>query len=366
MPALKPLAQQVMVITGASSGIGLATARRAAQAGTKVVLVARNAEALDEVEVEIRNRGGQAIVVDGDVADPQTHERAAGRAVEEFGGFDTWVNNAAAAMYARLNEVSLEEHKRIFDVGYFGTVNGATVAARHLRGRGGAIINVGSVLSDRAVLVQGPYCAMKHAVKGYTDALRMELENEGAGISVSLIKPNGIDTPYPEHARNKMGRPATIPPVIYDPKLVAKAICFCAENRKRMLTVGGGGLLLTAFAPMAPGLADKAEEAGFDEKMQTIDTPPEPGASDNLFEPREDGREHSNQDLAVRGSSLYLEAQMRPFTAAAIVGGAVAAAAGAYALTRRKPNGAMAAAMTAKQVGAPKKQEEQEAQANPS
>lgn len=367
MPALKPLAEQVMVITGASSGIGLATARRASEAGAKVVLVARNSEALDEIATSIGNRGGQAIVVDADTADPDTAERVAARAIEAFGGFDTWVNNAATSVYARLEDMTLEEHRRVFDVGYFGYVQGSLAAARHLRGKGGAIINVGSVLSDRAVMVQGAYSAMKHAVKGFTDAFRMEIEQGDPSISVTLIKPNGIDTPYPEHARNKMGRPATIPPVVYEPALVAKAICFAAENRKRMLTVGGGGLLLTAFAPLVPGLADKGMEAGFDEKMQSTDTPPAPGTNDNLFEPREDGRINSNQDIAARGSSLYLEAQMRPLTTAAIVGGAVAAAAGAFFLTRGRPNGAMAAALTAKAVGGkPSRREEEEAAAHPS
>ncbi|HZF44514.1 MAG TPA: SDR family NAD(P)-dependent oxidoreductase, partial [Sphingomonadaceae bacterium] len=153
--SLKPLSEQVIVITGASSGIGLATAQMAADRGAKVVLVARNSEALDEIVVGINNRGGKALHVDADVADEDTAERIADRAIEAFGGFDTWVNNAAAALYARLEDVSIAEHRRVFDVGYFGLVLGSLEAARHLRTRGGAIINVGSILSDRAVPVQG-------------------------------------------------------------------------------------------------------------------------------------------------------------------------------------------------------------------
>lgn len=350
---LKPLSQQVIVITGASSGIGLATARMAADKGVKVVLVARNSEALDEIVVGINNRGGHATMVDADIADDDAAERIAAHAIDTYGGFDTWVNNAAAALYAPLEQVSMAEHRRVFDVGYFGLVQGSLEAARHLKSRGGAIINVGSVLSDRAVPIQGAYSAMKHAVRGFTDALRMEMENEGAPVSVTLIKPNGMDTPYPEHARNKMGKPARIPPVVYDPRLVAKAILFSAENQKRSLIVGGGGLLVT-LSNLMPRSADKGMEALMDEKAQTTDIPPAPGTNDNLFEERADGRIDSNQDdLAVRRQSLYLEAQMRPKTTAAIVGGVAAAAAGAFLLAKgRRHNTAMQAALTANEVKA--------------
>jgi NAD(P)-dependent dehydrogenase (short-subunit alcohol dehydrogenase family) len=327
--ALKPLREQVMVITGASSGIGLATARRAAAVGAKVVLAARNSEALDEVVVGIRNKGGQATALALDVADDGAAVELAAKAIEEFGRIDCWVNDAAVALYARLEEVTLEEHRRVFDVGYFGLVQGSLVATRHLKERGGALINVGSVLSNRAIPLQGPYCAMKAAVMQFTDALRMELEEEGSPISVTLIKPAGIDTPYPEHARNKMGKPARLPQPIYDVELVAKAICFAAEHRRRQLIVGGGGLALTAFAPALPRLADKGMELLGDEVSQTTDVPPAPGTNDNLFEPRADGRTESNQQPFTRQTSLFLEAQMHPVAATAILGGVVAAIGGA-------------------------------------
>ena len=152
-------------------------------------------------------------------------------ALETFGRVDTWVNDAAAAMYARLEDVSAEEHRRVFDVGYFGLVEASLVAAKHLKAEGGALINIGSVLSNRAIPLQGPYCAMKAAVMQFTDALRMEWRLEGAPISVTLIKPAAIDTMYPEHARNKLDKPARLPQPLYDAELVAKAICFAAQNR---------------------------------------------------------------------------------------------------------------------------------------
>jgi hypothetical protein len=247
----------------------------------------------------------------------------------------------------------MDEHRRIFDVNYFGTVQASLYAAQELSTSGGALINVGSVLSDRAIPVQGAYSAAKHAVKGFTDALRMELEMDEAPISVTLIKPGPIDTPFPEHARNKMDAPATVPPPVYDPKLVAEAILFAAERPKRELTVGGGGALMAAGNLLARA-TDKVMEVFSGERGQSSDTPPEPGAADNLFEPREDGRTNSNQDHLTRQTSLALKAQMHPVATAAIIGGGAAAAAGAFfggrALARKRDgrmNSVMETAITA-------------------
>jgi len=332
--ALKPLAKQSIVITGASSGIGLATARRAAEAGAKVLLVARNEEALKEAVHQIVVRGGRAAYLAVDVADEDAPRRITEKAMEEFGGFDTWVNNAAAATFARLADMTMDEYQRLFDVGFFGTVAGSLEAARALRNKGGAIINVGSVLAERAVPLQGAYSSMKHAVRGFTDALRMELEMDDAPISVTLIKPNGIDTPYPEHARNKMDAPARIPPITYDPELVAKAICFAAENQKRELTVGGQGLLVSKLGNAMPRTIDRFMEAVF-EPLQKTDKPPRLGTNDNLFEPRADGEVHGQAGGYVRKTSLALEAQMRPWAAAALVGSAAAALTALVVGTRR-------------------------------
>ena len=335
---LKPVAEQIIVITGASSGIGLATARRAAELGARVVLVARNRQALDEAVEQIKLKGGRAAACDIDVAEPGAAQRIGAFTQDAFGPFDTWVNDAAVALYAKLEETAMDEHRRVFDVGYFGLVEASLYAARELKSRGGALINIGSVLSERAMIFQGTYSAMKHAVRGFTDALRMELEEEGAPVSVTLIKPNGIDTPYPEHARNKLSDHARIPPIVYDPELVARAILFAAENRKRELTVGGTGYMISKLGNLAPGMTDKVMEMiGYG--IQTTDQPPRRGSNDNLFRPRRDGDTHSNRDIYVRKQSLALEAQMRPWAAAAILGGVAATL---YALTRRRADGAAA------------------------
>lgn len=329
---LKPVSEQIIVITGASSGIGLATARRAADSGARVVLVARNVQALEEAVEQIRLKGGRAACFAADIADEGASERIGAFCAERFGPFDTWVNDAAVALYGKVEDTSMEEHRRVFDIGYFGLVAASLYAARELKIRGGALINLGSVLAERTMIYQGVYSAMKHAVRGFTDALRMELEQEGAPVSVTLIKPNGIDTPYSEHARNKLGEPARIPPVVYDPELVARAILFAAENRKRELTVGGTGYMISKAGNLAPGLTDKVMEL-FGRTVQITDKPPRSGTNDNLFEPRRDGDTHSNREMYVRKQSLALEAQMRPLAAAAILGGV---AAGLVALARRR------------------------------
>lgn len=317
---LKPLSEQVIVITGGSSGIGLATAEAAAAQGARVVIAARNRAALDQVASRLRATSAQIEVCDGDVANEADIERIAQTAIDRFGTIDTWVNDAAAAIYGKIEEVTIEDHRRIFEVGYWGTVYGSLIAAKQLRREGGALINLGSVLSERTMILQGPYSAMKHAVRGFTDALRMELEADGAPVSVTLIKPTGMNTPYPEHARNYMERAARIPPVVYDPRLVARAILFAAEKPRRELTVGGTGLMISKLGSLLPRAMDlNMEMVG--ESMQQTDQAPPPERHDNLYEPREDGKIDSDQDIYVRRSSLWLEAQMRPGLTSALLGG---------------------------------------------
>jgi short-subunit dehydrogenase len=324
---LKPLADQIIVITGASSGIGLATARAAAKQGATLVLAARNGEELERIAVDLRAAGARVAICAADVAVEADVDRIAETAIAEFGGFDTWVNNAAAAAYAEEEVLPMEDHRRIFDVNYFGLVKGSLVAAEHLKARGGgAIINVGSVLSDRTVVLQGAYSASKFAVKAFTDTLRMELERAGAPISVTLIQPAGIATPYPEHARNYMDDPARIPPILYAPELVADAILFAAANRKRALIVGGNGWLISLAGRFAPRLTDLVTEAVGVPGQTAPGKPGDPAKADNLYQPRDDGETEDGRDFYVRRQSLFLEAQKRPVTATALISAVTAAA----------------------------------------
>ena len=309
---LKPLHEQTIVIIGATSGNGLATARAAARRGAALVLAARNTEALEEIATELRHGGARVATCVADIAEEDAADRIHATAIAAFGGFDTWVNNAAAATYGTMDKVTMEDHRRMFEVNYFGVVKGSLVAARHLRERGGAIINIGSVLSDRTAILQGPYSAAKHAVKAATDALRMELAEEGAPISVTLIKPSAINTPYPEHARNYMREPARLPPILYDPELVADAILFAAENPRRQLYVGLHGYLISLGGRFAPSLTDKVMTM-FGRRLQTdAKRPGAQDAKDNLYEPRRDGAVEGSRDYYVRRTSIWLQAQKHP------------------------------------------------------
>jgi len=330
---LKPLDEQVMVITGASSGIGLVTAKQAARRGACVVLAARNEKDLHAATEGIRAAGGRAAFAVADVADAAQVEIIAAIAVREFGRIDTWVNNAAVSMYGRITDLPIEDMRRQMDVNYWGQVYGSRTAVRHLRHAGGALINVGSALSDRAIPLQGGYCAAKHALKAFTDALRMELEEEGVPIAVTLVKPASIDTPFFEKARTYLGvEPQPVPPV-YAPEVVSDVILHAAEHPLRELIAGGSGAKLSA-ARFAPRLADLyMERWTFD--SQRTDKPAE-GRPDNLYEPvQTDGGERGrNWEGHTRRSSVYTRSALHPrTTAAAIV--AVALGLGAAAAARR-------------------------------
>lgn len=319
---LRPLSDQVIVITGASSGIGLLTAQKAAAAGAKVLLVARNEPALAAAVADIKARGGIAEFQVADVGHADQVERAAARAIEAFGRIDTWINNAGVAIYATLAETPHDEHRRLFQTDYFGVVHGAIAALPHLRKNGGALITVGSIASDLPSPLLGAYSAAKHAVKAYIDTLRIELETENAPVSVSLIKPAGMDTPIGQHAANHQGHEALIPPPVYDPALTADAILDAAQNPRREITVGGVGRaevlvgqhfpwLLGRLAPLLiPLLTDRSR-------------PPTPG--NTLFRSQDAGRVRSGTEKG-RSFSLYTAAAThRGWLLGAMAAGAVAA-----------------------------------------
>ena len=330
-PPLKPLAEQVMVITGASSGIGLVTARQAARRGARVVLAARNEADLRSATDAIRSAGGRAVYAVADVADPDQVEAIAATAVREFGRIDTWVNNAAVSMYGRIMDLSLEDMRRQMDVNYWGQVHGSRTAVRRLARHGGALINVGSALSDRAIPLQGGYCAAKHALKAFTDALRMELEEAGVPVAVTLVKPASIDTPFFEKARTHLGvEPQPVPPV-YAPEVAAEVILHAAEHPLRELIAGGAGAKLSA-ARFAPRLADLYMERWTFDSQQSAT--PAYGRADNLYHPvpSDGGERGRNWNGHTRESSLYTKAALHPRAAATLVAGLALAAASALAL----------------------------------
>jgi NAD(P)-dependent dehydrogenase (short-subunit alcohol dehydrogenase family) len=331
---LLPLHEQTIVITGASSGIGLVTARHAARHGARVVLAARNDADLRHAVEKIRADGGRAIHVVTDVSDVGQVEALADRAIAEFGSIDTWVNNAAVSLYGRIMEVPVGDFRRQMDVNYWGQVYGCRAAVGRMRERGGALINVASALSDRAIPLQGNYCAAKHALKAFTDALRMELEEEGVPISVSLVKPASIDTPFFDKARTYLGvEPQPVPPV-YAPEVVADVILTAAQHPIRELIAGGAGAKLSV-ARYAPRLADLYMARWTFASQQTAK--PVNGRPDNLYAPvpSDGGDRGHNWEGRTRESSLYTTAMLRPARALAVgVGIALGLAAAARFVAR--------------------------------
>ncbi len=301
----KPIEQQTIVVTGATSGIGLATARRAADLGAAVVLVARSGEALARVAQDLSSKGGRVSPVVADVGDEADVQAIVDHAAEAFGGFDTWVNCAGIGIYGEVIDLPAREHQRLFQTNYWGTVYGSQAAVRHLqtRGEGGTLINVGSINSDFAIPLLGAYAASKHAVKGLTDALRMELQHAGTPVQVTLVKPSGIGTPFSEHARNHTPNAPQVAPPVYAPEVVARAILHAATHRVRSITVGGAGRIMVASAQMMPRIMDRFFGWSMP-RMQQSDQPPVPG--DNLFEGRSEGRLYRRQGAGRRFSAYTL------------------------------------------------------------
>ncbi len=285
---LKRLNEQVIVITGASSGIGLATAEQAVRAGAKVVLAARSARTLEKISERLKNAGGQVLAVAVDVSDRSQVEELLRHAVDSFGIVDTWVNNAGVSIYGRLDEISEADSRRLFDINFWGVVNGSLVAIEHLSLHGGALINIGSEVSEAVVPLQGMYSASKHAVKGFTDALRVEIEEvDRTRVSITLIQPTAVNTPYPQHARNYLQNEPQLPTPQIDPHDVANAILDAAVNPRRDVKVGMMAKVNTVVASLMPTLADKMSAKQADRQTRD-ETPRDPEGT--LYRGGESGR----------------------------------------------------------------------------
>ena len=311
---LKPLPQQVIVITGASSGIGLETAREAAAKGAKLVLAARSGDVLQQVEQEINASGGQAIHVVADVSKREDVQRIADAAIERFGGFDTWMNIAGLGIFGRIDEIDLDDHRQLFEVNFWSVVYGSLIAAEHLKQRGGALINMGSLASDVAMPMQGMYAASKHAVKGFTNALRVELETEKAPISVTLIKPAGINTPFDHHAKNYSEREPKIPPPVYEPKEVAYALLHAATHPDREIYVGSGAKVMSSMYKHFPETVDWINKKVMT-KQQFRDEPTR-HPEGTLYQGSHDGVVNGDWPGYVMKTSLYTRASVTPVATA--------------------------------------------------
>jgi NAD(P)-dependent dehydrogenase (short-subunit alcohol dehydrogenase family) len=333
----------VVVITGASAGVGRATARAYAARGARLGLVARGAAGLAGAQRDCEERGaGSVLAVDVDVADSRALFDAADRVRGELGEIDVWVNNAMVSVFAPAWDIAPEEYRRVLEVNYLGTVYGTLAALRHMRPVDrGRIVQVGSALAYRGIPLQAPYCASKHAIQGFVDSLRAELLAEHPGIRVTMVQLPAVNTPQFSWVRTRLPRhPQPVPP-IFQPEVAARAILWAADHGPRELNVGGPTVLTRVLDVLAPSLVERYL-ARFGKKSQQTGDPIDPHQwRDNLDEPQDqavDRGAHGKFDdvAAPRSPQLWLATHKGLVTAAA---GTAVAVVSAIATRRRSPRG---------------------------
>lgn len=322
---LKQISEQVVVVFGATSGIGRAAAYRFARLGATVVVSGRAAEALEALADEINASGGTALAIPADATDPLQVHNLAASAVERFGRLDTWVQLAGIGLWAPFTETTPEEWRRVIDVNLNGTAYGAMAAVPHLMRDGGALILVSSTEGLLSMPYQAAYAASKHGIHGLVKALRLELRKSGAPVSLTEVMPSGINTPLFDKARTKIGTKPMPPPPLYDPEIAADAIIHAAENVVPELIVGGAGLAFAAARRVSRGLTDEVfTRIGF--RVQHTDEAKTEISPDNLDEhlPGYD-QVQGSLGYATRGSSLTTWLETHPNARRALKLGAVAA-----------------------------------------
>jgi short-subunit dehydrogenase len=332
---LKAIVEQVIVITGASSGIGLASALAAARQGAKLALIARGEDGLASAKRACESLGAEAMTIAVDVANNEELEKAAQSVVSRFGRIDTWVNDAGIGVWGKLIDVSEADSRRLFDTNFWGVHNGSRIAVKYLRDNGGALINLGSVASDVAFPLQSMYAATKSAIQTFTNGLRIELRQDKAPISVTLIKPAAIGTPFGNNAKNYLKQEPQLPPPLYRPEEVAAAIIYAAAHPITEIAVGGGGSrLMTAFYTIAPRFMDFLTGSLLS-KAEFKDEPARPRA-DNLYNARGAGETMGTELAQKPMRSFYTRLKVNP----ALTGSAaalVATAAAVLLFRRSKP-----------------------------
>ncbi len=300
----KPLSEQVVVVTGASTGLGRAVARGAGARGAKVVLAARNGEALDHGVREVEESGSQALAVPTDVADLEQVQRLVARAVAHFGRIDTFVANAMVTVYAEVERLEPDDLRRAMDVNFFGVVHGLWAALPHLRESRGTFLHVSSALAYRGIPLQAAYCASKAAARNLLESARVELQKAGDDVAVSLVLPGAINTPQFDRARQKIGyQPQPVPP-IYQPEPFAEAVLRCCEQPARELPIGWGAQKLLWGQKLSPRAGDWVlRRMGW--KSQHTDEPKPIGSPDNLFDtlPGDPGARGRFSDRSRKGTA---------------------------------------------------------------
>jgi NAD(P)-dependent dehydrogenase (short-subunit alcohol dehydrogenase family) len=310
---LKPIHEQVVVVVGATSGIGRETALQFAERGARVVAAGRSLPPLTDLTREIEMKGGEATAYGADVTQLEQMQALAEHAVERYGRIDTWVHAAAVSIYATFQETAPEEFRRVIEVNLIGQAFGAMAALPHLkRTGGGALIHIGSVESKRSFPLHSAYSASKHGMIGFIDVLRVELMHDRTPVSVTTILPAGINTPFFDKSLTRIGvKPRPSPPV-YEPRLVADAILHAAEHPVREMYVGGAGKSMEWLHNLSPGLSDRLlSRFGF--RPQMTDLPKTDQAPHNLYEHIE-GHDRAQGSFAqeARAISLYAGLEKHP------------------------------------------------------
>jgi NAD(P)-dependent dehydrogenase (short-subunit alcohol dehydrogenase family) len=303
---------KTIAVTGASAGVGRATAERFARTGARLGLIARDRERLEVTAVEVERLGGEALVLPLDVADHDAVDEAASRIEERFGPLDAWVNNAMVTVFAPVAQIAPDEFRRTTEVTYLGYVWGTLAALRRMLPRDrGTIVQVGSALAYRSIPLQAPYCAAKHAVHGFTQSLRTELLHEGSKVRVTEVQLPALNTPQFEWGRAKLPRhPQPVPP-IFQPEVAAKAIEHAAEHAPRELLVAWPTVKAVLGEWIAPGLLDRyLARTGYD--SQQTNEPLEDEREGNLVEPVPgDFGAHGRFDDRAKGRSRLLDFRIR-------------------------------------------------------
>jgi NAD(P)-dependent dehydrogenase (short-subunit alcohol dehydrogenase family) len=302
---------RTVVITGASAGVGRATARLFAERGAGVGLIARGREGLDGARRDVEALGAQAVVLPADVGDPDQVEAAAATAEAELGPIDVWVNNAMVTMLAPLDDIDAGEFRRVTETTYLGTVHGTMSALHRMKRRDrGTIVQVGSALAYRGIPLQSAYCGAKHAIEGFTESVRAELLHDDSGVHLTMVQLPALNTPQFDWCRTRLpNRPQPVPP-IYQPEVAARAIAWAAAHRRRQLLVGGPTLKVVLGNKFAAGLGDRyLARTGYD--SQQAEEPIDADRDDNLFEPVDrDAGAHGRFDAEARDDSVQLRARV--------------------------------------------------------
>jgi NAD(P)-dependent dehydrogenase (short-subunit alcohol dehydrogenase family) len=326
--------QEVVVVTGASAGIGRAVAREFAKEGASVALLARGAQGLEGARREVEAAGGSALPVPTDVADPDQVEAAAARVEQELGPIDVWVNDAMTTVFAFFEDVEPDEFRRATEVTYLGAVWGTRSALKRMLPRDrGTIMQVGSALAYRGIPLQAPYCGSKHAMKGFTESLRTELRHKGSNVHLGMVQLPGLNTPQFNHCRSKLpNHPQPVKP-IFQPEVAARSVVSAVRKRRREMYVGFPTVYTIWGNKLAPWLAERYLAKTAISGQQTGD-PVDPNRPDNLFEPvAKDEGAHGIFDSDAKKVSLQAELTQRRGTIAATA--LAAAAAGVLAAAAR-------------------------------